>query len=387
MLIPRAFRLLLPPILTLAMLPSLGLGQAKPGQAPSTGAKGTSLIQVRARDGGFLAEGIRARIRTAQNVGQVESFLEGLTMDTVRVIGVEPGPVIHLRSGAEVLAAAIVQGRGFETGDAPEAMVVGKTFAQNNKTALGLSIPAMLTKDHFPPIIVGGQGFSIIGIYATGDPKADDQVLVLLPMAQKLLSQPGRLSGLFVTPASPAATDQVAKDLRRVLADGVEVTPLARRPKRAGPDVKSRSRVADAEAGDARRGIIGTRGILRRGRGLRPGGGDRFAGRGGQRQGGPGRARDSGLNQARPTPRGEVGHLCRAHPGRLRGAASRRDGEAPRGHGRRDGRARRPSSHGRGWDILGTAAPDDAGALGHTPDVGHPRGTREVTFAESVTGR
>ena len=112
--------------------------------------------------------------------------------------------MLHLRSGNEVLAAAIVQGRGLEPGDAPEAMVVGKTFAQHNKTALGLSIPAMLTKDHFPPIIVGGQGFAIVGIYATGDPNTDDQVLVPLATAQQLLNQPGRLSGTYVTPASPA---------------------------------------------------------------------------------------------------------------------------------------------------------------------------------------
>ena len=227
----RGFRLLLTSALALTMLPSLGLGQAKAGQAPSTEAKGSMLIHVRGRDGRFLPEGSRAGIRGVQNVGQVESFLEGPTTDKVRVIGVEAGPVIHVRSGSEVVAVAIVQGRGFETGDTPEAMVVGKTFAQNNKTALGLSIPAMLTKDHFPPIIVGGQGFAIIGIYATGDPKADDQVLVLLPMAQKLLSQPGRLSGMFVTPASPAAADQVSKDLHRVLRDAVEVAPLALRPK------------------------------------------------------------------------------------------------------------------------------------------------------------
>ncbi|MBI3328421.1 MAG: ABC transporter permease [Nitrospinae bacterium] len=163
------------------------------------------------------------------NVGQAESFLEGKTPDGVRVVGVEPAPVLHLRSGDEVLAAAIIQGRGFETGDAPEAMVVGKTFAQHNKTALGLSIPAMLTKDHFPPIIVGGQGFAIVGIYATGDPKADDQVLVLLATAQKLLNQPGQLSGVYVTPASPAAADQVANELRGALGDTVEVTALARR--------------------------------------------------------------------------------------------------------------------------------------------------------------
>lgn len=212
--------------LTLTVVPSLSFGQAKPGQAPS---KGTIIIQVRGRDGGFLPERVRERTRGMSNVREVESFLEGKTTDGVGVIGVEPASVLHLRSGDEVLAAAIVQGRGFEAGDAPEAMVVGRTFAQNNKTALGLSIPAMLTKDHFPPIIVGGQGFAIIGIYATGDPKTDDQVLVLLPTAQKLLNQPGRLSGLDVTPASSAVADAVIKDLRRVLGDTAEVVLLTRR--------------------------------------------------------------------------------------------------------------------------------------------------------------
>ncbi len=225
----QAVRLVLGLAFALTVVPSPGFGQAKPGQAPSIAATGIVILQVRARGGGFLAERVRERVRGVQNVRQAASFLEGKTADGARVIGVEPAAVLYLRSGNEVLAAVSVQGRGFEPGDAPEAMVVGKTFAQKNKTALGLSIPAMLTKDHFPPIIVGGQGFAIVGIYATGDPTTDNQVLVLLPAAQKLLNQPGRLSGVYVTSASPATMDQVAKDLRRALGEAVEVTPLTRR--------------------------------------------------------------------------------------------------------------------------------------------------------------
>jgi hypothetical protein len=166
------------------------------------------------------------QIRSLPKVAQTKIFLEGTTADGKGVIGVEPAPTLYLRSGDAALTAAIVQGRSLEAGDAPEAMVVGKTFAQHNKTALGLSIPAMLTKDHFPPIIVGGQGFAIVGIYATGDPTTDDQVLVRLATAQKLLNQPGRLSGVYVTPASPASADQVAHELRRALGDTVEVALL-----------------------------------------------------------------------------------------------------------------------------------------------------------------
>lgn len=210
-------------------VPSPSFGQAQPSQVPSTAIKGTVVIQVRARDGGFLPERVRERIRGVPNVGQAQGFLEGRTADGVRVIGVEPVSVLYLLSGKEVRVAAIVQGRGLEAGDAPEAMVVGKTFAQNNKTALGLRIPAMLTKDHFPPIIVGGQGFAIVGIFATGDPQTDDQVVVLLATAQKLLNQPGRLSAVYVAPASPAAADQLARDLRRALGEAVEVAPLGRR--------------------------------------------------------------------------------------------------------------------------------------------------------------
>ncbi len=215
--------------LVMAMFPLPGFGQANPIQAPSKLPKGTIVIQVRTRDGAFLPQRVREQIRGAPNVGQAISFLEGRTTNGVRVIGVEPASMLHLRAGNEAVVPAIVQGRGLEAGDAPEAMVVGKAFAQNNKTALGLSIPDMLTKDHFPPIVVGGQGFAIVGIYATGDPKTDGQVLVLLPTAQKLLNQPGRLSGVYVTPASPAVAEQLAKDLRRVLGEGLEVTPLVSR--------------------------------------------------------------------------------------------------------------------------------------------------------------
>lgn len=214
--------------LVVAMFPLRGFGQANPSQAPSKLPKGTIVIQVRAQDGGFIPQRVREQIRGVANVGHVQGFLEGKITDGVRVIGVEPASILYLLSGKELLAATIVQGRGLEAGDAPEAMVVGKTFAQKNKTALGLSITAMLTKDHFPPIVVGGQGFAIVGIYATGDPKTDDQVLVLLGTAQKLLESARRLSGLYVTPASSAAADQLAKDLRRALGDTVEVTPLAR---------------------------------------------------------------------------------------------------------------------------------------------------------------
>lgn len=228
MLTRKAMRFLLALTFALTLVPSLSFGQAKPGQAPS---KGPIVMQVRARDGGLLAQGVLEQIRSVPNVGQAESFLEGKTADGVRVIGVEPAPMLHLRSGDAVLPAALVQGRGLEAGDAPEAMVVGKTFAQKNKTALGLSIPAMLTRDHFPPLIVGGQGFAIVGIYATGDSQTDDQVLVLLPTAQKLLHQPDRLSGVYVTPVAPATAEQVADALRRALGDPVEVAPLARRPR------------------------------------------------------------------------------------------------------------------------------------------------------------
>lgn len=229
MLLSKATGALLTSVFLLVIVPSLSVGQL--GQAPSK-ADGALVIHIRAREGGVLPERVREQARRVPNVGQVQSVLEGTTPDGVRVIGVEAAPVLYLRSGDQALATTIIQGRGFERGDAPEVTVVGKTFAQKNKTALGLSIPAMLTKDHFPPIVVGGQGFAIVGIYATGDPRTDDQALILLPTAQKLLNQPGRLSGLYVTPAAPAVAETVVKDLRRVLGDLVEAALLTRRETR-----------------------------------------------------------------------------------------------------------------------------------------------------------
>jgi hypothetical protein len=207
--------------------PSSGAGQATPAPTASTPA----VVSVRATGGALLPQATRDRVRAVPNVGAIEPFLEGRTGDGVRLIGVEPAPILHLPSGQEVRPITIVQGRGFEPGDAPEAIVVGKTFSQKNKTALGLSIPAMLTRDHFPPIVVGGQGFAIIGIYETGDAATDDQVLVLLPTAQKLLNQPGRLTGLHVTPAAPGVVEELVNALRRALGGSVEVTALPRRPR------------------------------------------------------------------------------------------------------------------------------------------------------------
>jgi ABC-type lipoprotein release transport system permease subunit len=220
----HARRLILISALVLAG-PSSGSGQAAPASTAST----PVVVSVRATGGALLPQATREGIRAVPNVRAIEPFLEGTTSDGVRLIGVEPAPTLHRQAGQEVRLIAIVQGRGFEPGDAPEALVVGKTFSQKNKTALGLSIPAMLTTDHFPPIIVGGQGFAIIGIYETGDAATDDQVLVLLPTAQKLLNQPGRLSGLYVMPASPGAVEALVSALRRTLGGSVEVAPLPRR--------------------------------------------------------------------------------------------------------------------------------------------------------------
>ncbi len=223
MLRGRACRLLLIAAVVLAG-PAPGGGQPMPASTAPTEA----VISVRAAAGGTLPQVTRDRIRAVPNITAIEPFLEGKTADGVRVIGVEPAPALHLRSGTGIRPIGIVQGRGIEAGDAPEAIVVGRTFSQKNKTALGLSIPAMLTKDHFPPLLVGGQGFAIIGIYTTGDAATDDQVLVLLPTAQKLLNQPGRLSGLYVTvtPASPRTVEDVAGRLRRALGGSAEVVAL-----------------------------------------------------------------------------------------------------------------------------------------------------------------
>ncbi len=126
MLTKKANRCLLASTLALAMVPSPGFGQVKTGQPPSKEAKRTIVIQVRARDGGFLAQGVRDRIRSVPNVGRAETYLDGKTTEGVQVVGVEPGSTLQFRSGNQALAAAIIQARGFKaspsSGSTPRAI-------------------------------------------------------------------------------------------------------------------------------------------------------------------------------------------------------------------------------------------------------------------------
>jgi len=107
MLTRKAIRFLLAWLFALTWVPSLDFGPAKASQAPAKG----PIIQVRARDGGFLPQEVLEQVRKVPHVAQAESFLAGKTSDGVRVIGVEPTPMLQLRSDSEVRAAAIIQGR------------------------------------------------------------------------------------------------------------------------------------------------------------------------------------------------------------------------------------------------------------------------------------
>ncbi len=77
--------------------------------------------------------------------------------------------------------------------------------------------------DHSPPIRLGNIEVRVVGMFSTGDRAANAEVLVPLKISERLSSLSGRASGLYVQVNDPENVEQVERELRVVLGEGVNV--------------------------------------------------------------------------------------------------------------------------------------------------------------------
>lgn len=128
------------------------------------------------------------------------------TVEGVPVDGAAVGPLT---------AAELVDGRGLESGDAGENVVVlDQTWATSEGYAVG------------DTVYIGGEDFEVIGIVAStsADATTASNTYIPLDTAQRLADMDGQVTTIYVQAASADAIDGVAADLEAALPDATVST-------------------------------------------------------------------------------------------------------------------------------------------------------------------
>ncbi|MDP9409140.1 MAG: ABC transporter permease [Actinomycetota bacterium] len=185
------------------------------------------LLEVRSIEGSmtFPPEVIEAA-RDVEHVVAVQRYLvasvEGAGITERRVIGLDTGAPLRLPGTSQDTVPEVVKGRAFGPQDAERPVaIVGREYADAGKTVYGYQIAGMI--DHSPPIQLGNIEVRVVGMFSTGDRAANAHVLVPLKIAERLSSLSGRASGLYVQVNDPENVEQVERELRVVLGEGVNV--------------------------------------------------------------------------------------------------------------------------------------------------------------------
>ncbi len=100
--------------------------------------------------------------------------------------------------------------------------IVGRDYARVGTTVYGYQIEGML--DHTPAIPIGDAEVRAIGLFATGDPAVDSQVLLPRMVAERLLRRTGHATGFYVQVDAPGNVEQVEHELRAALGEPVAIT-------------------------------------------------------------------------------------------------------------------------------------------------------------------
>ena len=175
-------------------------------------------------------ERVRA-IPTRAHLARVDEYVYIPQVDAARpnayamVIGLRPGAALRAIGEVDYENARLVAGRSFRAGDGQARVaVVGRLYG---KQRLGLTEPtdAALLGDR--PLLLNGQRFQVIGVYATGNDFGDNHVFIPID-AFRATYHPGRkLSKIFVTVDSVAQVEQVVRELRTIPEADVVTTPEA----------------------------------------------------------------------------------------------------------------------------------------------------------------
>lgn len=166
------------------------------------------------------------RVPHARHLARVEEYVYIPQVDPTKsnayamVIGLHPGAALRAIGEVDYEHARIVVGRSFRAEDASaRAAVVGRLYALQRLGA------GQVTDDvKGRQVVLNGQPFEVIGIYATGNDFGDNHVFIPIE-AFRAVYRPGKkLSKIFVTVDSVANVERVVADLKAALPEADVVT-------------------------------------------------------------------------------------------------------------------------------------------------------------------
>ena len=171
------------------------------------------------------------RIPSARHLARVDEYVYKPDIDPSKknayamVIGLHPGAALRAIGEVDYENARIIAGRSLGPADAQANMaIVGRLYAQQR---VGVANPAQ-TALAGRQIMLNGQTFQVVGIYATENDFGDNHVFVPIE-AFRTTFKPGRkLSKIFVTVDSVANVEAVVAELKARLPEADVVnTPEA----------------------------------------------------------------------------------------------------------------------------------------------------------------
>ncbi len=179
---------------------------------------------------GHFSTGTFAKIRqvpNAHHIVRMEEYVNQPQIDPSKknayamVIGLKAGSAMRAIGEVDYESAHLIAGRALSEADrASRVAVVGQLYAKQ-RLAINTPTGADLAGKQ---IILEGQPFNVVGVYATGNDFGDNHVFVPIE-AFRVTFRPGaKLSKIFLTVDSVANVEAVLADLKAALPEADVVT-------------------------------------------------------------------------------------------------------------------------------------------------------------------
>jgi ABC-type lipoprotein release transport system permease subunit len=208
--------------------------QSEVGGAPVLQVEPYALLEVRPSSPSATPFSVATieSIRAIDHIVAIQRYIIGNVEDAnapgVRVIGMDVTAPLRLPGARQAVAPEILKGRALGPDDIERPVaVVGRDYANIGKTIYGYQIEGMI--DHTPPIRLGNTEVRVIGMFSTGDPTLDRQVLVPLTTAERLLGLASQASGLYVQVDDPDYLETVERELKAVLGQDLTINRIVPR--------------------------------------------------------------------------------------------------------------------------------------------------------------
>lgn len=167
------------------------------------------------------------RIPSARHLARVDEYVYKPDIAPAKknayamVIGLHPGAALRAIGEVDYENARIIAGRSLAAGDAhTKVAVVGRLYARQRLRIDEPSETAIAGRQ----VVLNGQQFQVIGIYATENDFGDNHVFIPIEAFRATFNPGRKLSKIFITVDSVANVEQVVADLKQRLTEADVVT-------------------------------------------------------------------------------------------------------------------------------------------------------------------